>query len=169
MDLRFLFPVLGAVLLGQGTAAASAPPMPQPQMPQPQRPMMQPTMFPIATPMPTAMPTMSPAPAPPPPSGSAVLPRAKEWMLRVQTGEIDRSQLSSATNAALTASMARKLETDYGRLGRPVGFTFVNEQNLGNGNTAYNYRVRFKHATLMEKFVLDSAGKISGLSFTPVS
>lgn len=106
---------------------------------------------------------------PAPPSGSAVLPRAKEWMLRVETGRIDRSQLTAATNAALTASMAQRLKAAYGRLGTPIGFTFVSEQDLGNGNTAYTYRVRFERATLIEKFVLDGSGKISGLSFTPAS
>lgn len=120
-------------------------------------------MRPMASPMPTTAPSSTP------PSGAVVLPRAKEWMHRAQTGDIDRSQLSSAANKALTPQMAEKMKANYGRLGAPLAFTFLNEQALGSGNTAYNYRVRFKGVTLIEKFVLDGSGKISGLSFTPAS
>ncbi len=171
MLLRLPIVAFAALLLAQGVATAAPPPMPpqpgQSQQPPVTQPTMLPSFSPTATPASTAAPT--PAYAPTPPSGGAVMPRAREWMQRVQTGNIDRSQLSAAASAALTAQMVWRMKASYAKLGDPIAFTFVNEQNLGNGNTAYNYRVRFTHATLIEKFVLDGSGKISGLSFAPAS
>jgi hypothetical protein len=102
-------------------------------------------------------------------SGQAILPRAKQWMQRVQTGQIDRSQLEPATSSQLTPALVQSMKKSYGPLGAAVAVTFVNEQSLAGGNTAYNYRVRFRRFTLLEKLIVDSSGKISGLSFTPSS
>jgi hypothetical protein len=128
-------------------------------------PVMQMTIPPSGTPSPSPTPTASATPL----SGQAVLPRAEEWMRRVQTGQIDRSQLEPATSTQLTPALVTSMKNSYGRLGAPLSVAFLNEQSMTGGNIAYNYRVRFKHATLMEKFILDSNGKISGLSFTPTS
>lgn len=88
-------------------------------------------------------------------------------MRRVQSGQIDRSQLEPATNSQLTPALVDSMKNSYGRLGAPLSVSFVNEQSMAGGNTAYSYRVRFAHATLIEKFIVASNGKISGLSFTP--
>lgn len=90
-------------------------------------------------------------------------------MRRVQTGQIDRSQLEPKTSALLTPSLVNSMKSSYGRLGAALSVTFVNEQSLAGGNTAYDYRVRFRNGALVEKLILDSSGKISGLSFTPAT
>lgn len=116
----------------------------------------------------------SPAPAPSPSLSAspgsvdaAILLRAKEWLHRLQTGDIDRSQLDAKVNAALTADVVKQTSAQFSPLGDPVTFTFLGKQPVGTGMTAYVYRVVFKSATLNEVFVLDKDGKISGIQFPP--
>jgi hypothetical protein len=171
MSLRIFSFVLPAVLVVSAPLFGAAAPPPMPGQPMPGQPGSQPTPVMQMTAMPSASPspTSTPMAAVAPPSGQAVLPRAEQWMLRVQSGQIDRSQLEPATSSQLTPALVNSMKNSYGRLGAPLSVTFLNEQSMTGGNTAYNYRVRFKHATLMEKFILDPNGKISGLSFTPSS
>jgi hypothetical protein len=176
MTLRAFTLLFSLVLAPAGALAIQPPPMPgqppgQPGQPMPGQPTpMQPIPpTPTTAPSSTMAPSASPTPSAPPRSGQSVLPLAKQWVHRVQTGQINRSQLEATTSSQLTPSLVTRMKNTYGRLGTPLSVTFVNEQSLGAGNTAYSYRVRFRRVTVMERLVLDSAGKISGLSFAPAS
>jgi hypothetical protein len=118
-----------------------------------------------ASPSPTLSPTTSPAG---PSADTDVATRAKEWLHRLQTGNIDRSQLDTAMNSAMTPDVIKQIADKFGPLGDPQAFTPLGSQSVGGGGaTAYVYRVAFKSATLNEVFVVDKDGKIGGIQFPP--
>lgn len=109
-------------------------------------------------------PTASTTLAPPSATTTAL---AKNWLHRLQTASIDRTQLDAAMNAALTDDVASQFAARYGPLGDPTAFTFV-ETKAAEDYTAYSYRVTFKSATLSWVFAQDTAGKIGGLRLSPI-
>ena len=116
-----------------------------------------------------AAPAASPAPAASAPTtdtDAAVTAQAKEWLHRAQTGDIDHAQLDKTMDGLLTPDFAKQVAAQFGPLGDPVDFKFVNKEVIGD-NTAYIFRVSFKALTLNEIFSLDTQGKISGLRFAP--
>lgn len=116
-----------------------------------------------------ASPTLPPSPVASPANadaGTEVAARAKEWLHRLQTGDIDRSQLDAAMNSAMTPAVIKQIAADYGPLGDPQSFTFIGSQPVGDkGVVAYVYRVALKSATLNEIFAVDKDGKIGGIRF----
>lgn len=110
--------------------------------------------------------TPSPAASSAAPDADAVMARAQDWLHRLQSGTIDRSQLDPQMNALLTADLVKRLAAEFGPLGKPLSFTPAGEEIAPN-TTAYIYRVEFSSKTLDEIFILDGAGLISGLRFTP--
>jgi hypothetical protein len=96
----------------------------------------------------------------------AIVSRAKDWLRRLQTATLDRSQLDDQMNAALTEAAAKQSAAQIGPLGPPTAFVFLAKKGFP-GNTAYKFRVTFKTSTLFWLFVTDDAGKISGLRFMP--
>lgn len=110
----------------------------------------------------------SPSVTPKPPrTGATVLPLAREWLRRVQMGDIDRTQLDATMNTAMTSHMVAAMRSAYRRAGSPVSFTFVGSYELPGANVAYDYRVRFARRKLFERIVFDRNGLISGLRFRP--
>ena len=96
-----------------------------------------------------------------------VTTRAEEWLRRLQSGKIDRSQLDSYMNMMFTTPLVQRAQTDYGPLGPPLAFTFTGAQHE-HGKTGYTYRVRFKDDTVLFYFGLDDGGKVSGLLLKPL-
>ncbi|HTA40784.1 MAG TPA: hypothetical protein VK760_17000 [Candidatus Acidoferrales bacterium] len=98
---------------------------------------------------------------------ASTLALAKEWFHRVQTGDIDHSQLNDAANMSLDADSVKELSAQVAPLGAPV--TFVQQQvgSLG-GNTSYTYALSFKDGTKIAFILLvDGNGKIAGISVQP--
>jgi hypothetical protein len=93
--------------------------------------------------------------------------RAREWLHRMQTGDIDRSQLTATMNADLTPDVIKQISEKFGGLGDPLSFTPLGQQSVADDETAYVYRVVFKTTTLNEVFVLDKDGKVAGIQFPP--
>ena len=91
--------------------------------------------------------------------------RAKGWLHRLQTGDIDRSQLDAQMDAAFTAALVKQTSDQLGALGDPVTFTFLRAVPSA-GIMTYIYRVEFKTTSLNEQFALDKDGKIAGIGFT---
>jgi hypothetical protein len=123
-----------------------------------------------ASPMPAASPTSSAsaAPAPGPTVDPAITAKAKEWLHRFQTGDIDRSQLEPSMSTALTDDVVKQLKDELAPLGDAQSFTITSQQSLGEGITAYVYRVAFKSSSVNEIIAFDANGKISGFRLTPV-
>jgi hypothetical protein len=108
-----------------------------------------------------------PAQAAPAADQASTLALAKEWFHRVQTGDIDHSQLNDAANMSLDADSVKEMSAQVAPLGAPV--TFVQQQvGSNNGNTAYTYAVSFKDGTKIAFILLiDGNGKIAGLTVQP--
>jgi hypothetical protein len=143
MDLRIVavVGVLSALLSGSAASAATE----------------------TASPSPSA--TASPAPAQASYADPAT--RAREWLHRLQTGDIDRSQLTATMNADLTPDVIKQISEKFGPLGDPQSFTPLGQESVPDNETEYVYRVVFKTETVNEVFVLDKDGKIAGIQFPP--
>ncbi len=96
----------------------------------------------------------------------AITARAKEWLHRTQTGTIDRAQLDGPMNAALTDAAEKQVAAQFGPLGDPADFTYVDKKSIAD-STAYIYRVTFKTTSLYWLFSINGAGKVSGLRYIP--
>lgn|GEM_PF-1843584 len=123
-----------------------------------------------ATPAPAASAAASSAPtavpAPAATADPAITARAQEWLHRIQTANLDRSQLTPEADAAFTDSLIKQVAAQVGPLGDPVSFTFVNSKVV-SPNTAYVYKVSFKDTAFYYIFALAASGKISGLRLVP--
>ncbi len=97
---------------------------------------------------------------------ATVTVRAKEWLRRLQSGRIDRSQLTQQMSDALTPASLISLKQQLGALGEPAVFTYKGKQPT-SGDTTYFYRVGFRALTATMPFTVNAAGKISGLFLRP--
>ncbi len=96
----------------------------------------------------------------------AVTARAADWLHRVQTANIDRSQLDARMNALLTDELTKQVAAQYGPLGEPQQFKFVEKKSVA-GSIAYVYHAKFTSGSLYWIFSIDDAGKVNGLRFLP--
>lgn len=112
----------------------------------------------------------STAPTPSPSPSSAMDPKiaalAKQWLLAVQSGHIDRSQLAPQTSAAFTPGLLEQVSAQLAPLGAPVGFTLIDAKQL-QGITVYHFRATFASGRLDEFIGLDPNGQILQINFTP--
>jgi hypothetical protein len=106
------------------------------------------------------------ATAVPLPENRALTKRAKDWLHRVQSGTIDRSQLTQTVNDALTEDIVKQGVAKLGPLGTPLSFTYRETKSFPP-NTVYVYTVTFKKSTMYWFFSTDDAGKISGFQLLP--
>lgn len=114
----------------------------------------------------TAPPPSSAPPIPLPQVDPKVTAIAKDWLHRIQTANVDRSQLTDQMSAALTPSLVQQVAAQLAPLGDPTAVSFIGFQTAG-GITVYHFLLTFKSATLNEFLGIDAAGKIAGLRFTP--
>ncbi|HEY1681728.1 MAG TPA: hypothetical protein VGF98_08850 [Candidatus Tumulicola sp.] len=120
---------------------------------------------PAASPSPATAATASTAPAPT--VAPEITARAKEWLHRFQTGNLDRTQLNAEMNTALTPDLVKQVSQQLAPLGEPVTFVISGEQTT-QGVTAYIYKVSFKSTSIYEVFGLDKDGKLAAIRFVPV-
>jgi|HubBroStandDraft_4_1064222.scaffolds.fasta_scaffold841883_1 hypothetical protein len=111
--------------------------------------------------------TPTPAVSPAPPPSAALTARAKDWLHRLETADIDRSQLTDEMNTKLTPDLAKQVSGQVSSLGDPTDFAFVDVRTL-QGNEVYRYRVTFKSGALFWIFATDANGKVSGMQFVPI-
>lgn len=95
-----------------------------------------------------------------------VTARAKEWLQRMQTGDVDRSQLDAQANSLLTADVVAQAKREFSPVGTPTSFQYAGKKQA-QGYTTYEYRVVFKDSVAKWLFVFGPDGKISGLRLTP--
>jgi hypothetical protein len=122
----------------------------------------------LASPAASPSSAASASPAPGPTVAPTITAKAKEWLHRFQTGDIDRAQLEPSMSAALTADVVKQLKDELSPLGDAQSFTITSQQSLGEGITAYVYRVAFRSSSINEIIAFDAQGKISGFRLTPV-
>jgi hypothetical protein len=97
---------------------------------------------------------------------AAALALARSMLSQAQSGQFDRSELSSTMSTELTQAQAAQMAGRVGSLGKPLSFTLEGKQTKG-AFTKYTYRVAFAEATVDEQIVLDGSAKVAGLWFTP--
>lgn len=115
----------------------------------------------VAAPAATTAPSAHPTPNVP----AATLARAKDWLHRLQTADIDRAQLTPKMQAALAPAAAKNFAEKIGPFGTIETFAPSEEHHVA-GNTAYVFDVGFQNGT-NAYFVFetnDTSGKISGLN-----
>jgi len=99
---------------------------------------------------------------------------AKDWLIRTQQANPDRSQLEKRINAVLTPALISGAAKSLAPLGPLTGFTFVRSSTIVGPMThkrfqQYTFLATFRHAKLNWFIVLDDAGKIAGIEFAPYS
>ncbi|MBD5605972.1 MAG: hypothetical protein IAI48_12925 [Candidatus Eremiobacteraeota bacterium] len=110
------------------------------------------------------------APSSAPTADPAVTARAMDWFHALQTGKLDRSQLTTEANAAFTDTLVAQVAAQIGPFGTPSSFAFLGKNTVG-GVTAYVYKLGFTSPTpaLTFVFATDAANKIAGLRVIPSS
>jgi hypothetical protein len=108
----------------------------------------------------------SPAASSVPDPHPEITARAKDWLHRLQTANIDRTQLDQTMNVLITNDRAQEVAGQLGPLGDPLSFTYLRTISSGN-MTVYVYEATFKSRALDEEFALDPDGKIAGIHFVP--
>ncbi len=110
---------------------------------------------------PAPVPTASPTPNP------AMLAQARTCFSQLQSGKIDRSQMTAEMSTALTTDQVNAGRAALGSLGTPV--TFEQQQAGMQGKLSYAiYLVTFGGGQKFDfLFVVDPQGKIAGLRLSP--
>ncbi len=106
------------------------------------------------------------ATASPSAEGSAIAATVKKVFLSWQAGKIDRSAYDAEMNKALTDATIAQVSTQLRAFGAPTKVTFL-DWTVVNDNRAYTYGVETPKGNVRVLYVLDGAGKISGLYFRP--
>lgn len=91
---------------------------------------------------------------------------AQEWTHRVQTGDIDRTQLTAKLSAAIPPDAVGAIKAQMSALGVPKSFIYRGKVAYG-GVTVYKYRIQFNGAAITLLIGLDNQGKIAALDFRP--
>lgn len=96
----------------------------------------------------------------------AITAAVKREFLAWQAGKIDRSGYDAEMNKALPDSAVAGVSAQLRSLGAPTKFVFI-DRTIVSENRAYTYGAETPKAKLRILYVLDTAGKISGLWFRP--
>jgi D-alanyl-D-alanine carboxypeptidase len=87
---------------------------------------------------------------------------AERWLERLQTANIDKSQLTVKASKELTPAYTQVLVSNARAIGAPQAFIYRGV-NYTNQRFFYSYILRFSHATVFYYLVLSENGKIIDL------
>lgn len=90
---------------------------------------------------------------------NAIVARAKEWLERIASKNIDRTQLTPAFSAYLSDDVVAR--SGFAALGKPVAFVPISSTAMKDGGTLYEFLVRFPHDEYHYRFGLTKSGKIN--------
>ncbi|HMF29144.1 MAG TPA: serine hydrolase domain-containing protein, partial [Candidatus Cybelea sp.] len=93
---------------------------------------------------------------------NAVIARAKEWLSRLASRRLDRSELTPEFSAYLTDDLVA--HEDIAALGRLQTIVPLSSTVEPNGDTLYEFLVRYPRAQYRYKFEIAPSGKIDGLT-----
>jgi hypothetical protein len=123
-----------------------------------------------ASPAPGASPTATSSSTPAPAASGAVDPkvltRARSWYDMLESGSIDRSQLTKDMDAAMTPDKVSQIAANLKLLGTPTSFTQIDSAAV-SAYTVYHYRVGLASGALVMTLALDASGKIAGINLRP--
>ena len=96
---------------------------------------------------------------------NAIVSRASEWLKRLASDRIDRTQLTASFSAYLTDALVAR--SNFAQYGKVLAFVPVSSTNREDGDTMYEFLVRYPKATYHFRFTVAKDGKIDGLQLTP--
>ncbi|MBV8345683.1 MAG: serine hydrolase, partial [Candidatus Eremiobacteraeota bacterium] len=95
---------------------------------------------------------------------NAVVTRAKEWLERLATRHLDRSELTPTFSAYLSDDLIAR--EDFAALGPLQTIVPISSSTDPNGDTVYEFLVRYPRAQYHYQFEVTPDGKIDGLTLT---
>lgn len=108
-----------------------------------------------------------PSPAAAAPASVDTLTRAKAWFSALQSGKVDRTQMTDTMNKDLSDEQIKNLSAKYGPLGDPTSFEQVKTGSEA-GSSVYTYRLAFSNGDHLNfLFAIDGNDKVSGLYILP--
>jgi D-alanyl-D-alanine carboxypeptidase len=93
---------------------------------------------------------------------NAVITKAKEWLERLASGNIDRTALTPAFSAYLTDDLVAR--EDFAALGHLQIIVPLASTSESNGDTLYEFLVRYPRAQYRYDFEVAPDGKIDGIT-----
>jgi D-alanyl-D-alanine carboxypeptidase len=93
---------------------------------------------------------------------NAVISKAKEWLERLASHNIDRAELTPAFSAYLTDDLVAR--EDFASLGALEGIVPLSSASEKNGDTLYEFLVQYPHAKYRYEFEVAPDGKVDGIS-----
>ncbi len=116
------------------------------------------------------------AATPVPSPGSSVDPKieamAKAWITHLETGTVDRSQLTARANAIATPTFLKESAKQFGSLGPLTAFSFSGSQAIVGPQThehvtTYTFLATFRQGQFDWQMTLDAKGEIASLMIKP--
>jgi CubicO group peptidase (beta-lactamase class C family) len=92
---------------------------------------------------------------------NAIVARAEEWLQRLADKHIDRTQLTPQFSTYLTDDLVSR--SDFAALGKLQAIEPISSTTQSDGDTLYEFLVRYPHAYYHYKFALTRDGKIDEL------
>lgn len=114
-----------------------------------------------------AVPSFAASPAPAASANADMLGRAKAWFASLQTGKVDRTQMTDEMNKDLSDDQLKTLAAKIGPLGDPTAFEQVQVGSQA-GSSVYTYRLAFSNGDHLNfQVAIDGSDKISGFYVLP--
>ena len=88
--------------------------------------------------------------------------RAKEWLERLASRHLDRSELTPSFSAYLSDDLIAR--ENFAALGPVQSIVPISSSAESNGDTLYEFLVRYPHAQYHYQFEVTHDGKIDGLN-----
>jgi D-alanyl-D-alanine carboxypeptidase len=93
---------------------------------------------------------------------NVIITRAKEWLARLASGRLDRSELTPAFSAYLTDDLVSR--ENFSSLGQLQTIVPILSKTESNGDTLYQFLVRYPRAQYHYNFEVAPDGKIDGIA-----
>jgi D-alanyl-D-alanine carboxypeptidase len=95
---------------------------------------------------------------------NAIIERAKEWLTLLASGHVRRDELTPAFSAYLTDDLVAS--QNFAALGQLQSIIPLSSTADSNGETSYEFLVRYPHAQYHYDFKLTGQGKVDGIRLT---
>jgi D-alanyl-D-alanine carboxypeptidase len=96
---------------------------------------------------------------------NSVLIKAREWLNRIATHRIDRTEMTPEFSAYMTDELIAHM--NFSSLGKPLAVVPIASTPGTNGDTVYEFLVRYAHAQYHYRLSLTKDGKVDGLVLEP--
>ncbi|HUZ50896.1 MAG TPA: serine hydrolase domain-containing protein [Candidatus Dormibacteraeota bacterium] len=96
---------------------------------------------------------------------NAIVTRAREWLERLANNRIDRTQLTASFSSYLTDDLV--VRSNFAQYGKILALIPVSSIDRGNGDTMYEFLVRYPKDTFHFRFTVAKDGKVDGLQLVP--